>query len=133
MHTHVCVCVCVSVRVLAVVIQSPLIESTVSNILRPHIPTLPFPGTLYSASTPGMFAQVPTPFPLSGKAPSSSVASYLPFILDSDQVSPPFHDRAFLSTSITLTFAVICWLSVVCVVSRLCYTCVLSSQRDERP
>ena len=128
-----CVCVCVSVRVLAVVIQSPQIESTVSHILRPHLPTLPFPGTLYSPSTPRMSAQVPTPFPFSGKAPSSSVASYVPFILDSDRVSPPFHDCSLLSTPITLTFTVICQLSVLCVVTRLCYTCVLSSQRDERP
>lgn len=96
------------VRVLAVIIQSPLMESTVSHILRPHTPILPFPGTLYSPSSPRTSAQVPTPFPLSGKAPSSSVASCLPFILDPDQVSRPCNDCSFLSTPITLTFTVIC-------------------------
>ena len=132
---HVCVCTHVRVRVhvVAIVIQSPLIESTVSHILRPHIPTLPIPGTLYSPSTPRMSAQVPTPFPFPGKAPSSSVASCLPFILDSDQASP----LAVAAPSFRLRSCLLprpfVGLSVLCVVARLCYTHVLSSPQDERP
>lgn len=127
-HTRVCVCVCGDASACACGSNSyPEPADWIYSF--PHIeaahPYFLF-RELSTPQHPRMSAQVPTPFPFPGKAPSSSVASCLPFILDSDQALSLLQwlFLPFGSDRLPRPFTV--GSSVLCVVARLCYTHVLS-------